>query len=178
MLKDEEPRLALFCFAWDIFCSFDPCESGGLCQGEAGELPIGASPADGSQGCAEAICLPLCKRCFLHLRVGFKRFARQEEGKKNAAGAVSGAAGVKWVSSRNRGGGEEGTPETGKESLSVGSWKFSSLFVCIVLDRRYYLCHLVSPAKYVSPQEDSVILLLSFTSLKRLHLPHFYKLLL
>lgn len=55
------------------------------------------SSADGSQWCAEAICIPLCKRCFLHLPVGFKRFAWQEEGKKTAAGAVSGVAGVKQV---------------------------------------------------------------------------------
>lgn len=150
---------------------------GGLCQGEAGELATAASPAGGSQWCAEAICLPLCKRCSLHLRVGFKRFARREEGKKTRCwGCERGGWGETGV--RQKSGGVKGTPKTGKESLSVGSWKFSSLFVRIVLDRRYYLCHLVSPAKYVSSQEDSIILLLSFTSLKRLHLPHFYKLLL
>lgn len=96
-------------------------------------------------------------------------------GEKTAAGAVSGVAGVKQESSRIQG---KATPKIGKDSLSTDSWKFSSLCFRIVLDRRYYLCHLVSPAKYVSSQEDSVILLLSFTFLKRLHLPHFYKLLL
>jgi len=100
--------------------------------------------------------------------------ARRE---KTAAGAVSGVVGVRQESRRIQG---KRTPKTGKgwRTVSMDFWKSSSLFFCIVLDRRYYLCHLVSPAKYVSSQEDSIILLLSFTSLKRLHLPHFYKLLL
>lgn len=95
-------------------------------------------------------------------------------GEKTAARAVSGVAVVKQESSRIQG---KGTPKIGKY-LNMDSWKFSSLFFHIVLDRRYYLGHLVSPAKCASSQEDSVILLLSFTSLRQLHLPHFYKLLL
>lgn len=78
MLKDKEPRLALFCFAWNIFACLI-YESQGLCQGEAGELAIAEISADGSQWCAKAICIQLCKQCFLHLPVGFKRFARQGE---------------------------------------------------------------------------------------------------
>jgi len=55
MLKDEEPRFALFCFAWNIFARLI-YESQGLCQGEAGELASAEIAADGSQWCAKAMC--------------------------------------------------------------------------------------------------------------------------
>lgn len=55
MLKDGEPRFALFCFAWNIFAHLI-YESQGLCQGEAGELASAEIAADGSQWCAKAMC--------------------------------------------------------------------------------------------------------------------------
>lgn len=65
--------------------------------------------------------------------------------------------------------GERGPQKVGNDSLKTGSLERSAWFFRIVLDGRYYLDHLVSSAKYVSSQEDSIILLLSFTSLKQLH---------
>lgn len=55
------------------------CVRAGLWQGEAGELAMAEPAAEGSQWCAQAICIPLWKRRCLHLRAGFKRFARHEE---------------------------------------------------------------------------------------------------
>lgn len=131
MLKDKEPRVALFCFAWNIFSmkifhiSFSYCyfwyvkvRGYGKERLRAGH---GGDFCRGSQWCAEAMCTPLCKWCSLHLRAGFKRFylARAEN---TAAGAGRGVGGLKQESSRIQG---KETPRIWKYLSGMKLWNFS-----------------------------------------------------
>lgn len=102
----------------------------------------------------------------LHLWAGFKDMSRAEN---TAAGAGRGVGGVKQESSRNQ---CKGTPKIGKYSLGMKSWNFS------LFSREDTTCAILWALTSMSPLKSRSSLLLSFTSLKWLHLPHFSKLLL